>query len=137
MAETHRDPQELHLGRTARMLGRALRLRCPNCGVGRMFRRWVHMLPHCSNCAFRFDRGESDYFIGAYTINLIVAELMIVIAFVIAMVVTWPDVPWNLIKWGLIGFMIPFPLFTYPFSKALWVAVDLIFRPADPSDFVS
>lgn len=100
-----------------------------------MFRGWVHMLPNCPICHFRFNRGEPDYFIGAYTINLIVAELLIVFAFVIAMLVTWPDVPWNTIKWGLLAFVIPFPLFTYPFSKAIWVAIDLIYRPAEPSDF--
>ena len=137
MAEQYRDPPELHLGRTGMMIGRALRLRCPNCGKGRMFTRWVHMMPHCEVCRFRYDRGEHDYFIGAYTINVIAAELIVVIAFVIAMLATWPDVPWNTIKWGLLGVVIPFPILTYPFSKALWVAIDLIYRPADPSDFAA
>jgi uncharacterized protein (DUF983 family) len=31
--------------------------------------------------------------------------------------------------------MIVTPIVFYPFSKALWLAGDLVFRPAGPSDF--
>jgi hypothetical protein len=31
--------------------------------------------------------------------------------------------------------MIPFPVFTYPWSKTLWLAIDLHFRPATLADF--
>ena len=35
--------------------GRALRLRCPVCGRGRLFRRMT-MLKHCAHCGFRYER---------------------------------------------------------------------------------
>jgi uncharacterized protein (DUF983 family) len=128
---------ELDLRRSARLLGRALRLRCPHCGRGQMFDRWVVMRPFCTHCHIRFDRGEHDFFIGAYLVNLIVAELIVVASIVIGAVVTWPDVPWNLLKYLLLPVAVLFPLLTYPFSKAVWLAIDLTFQPTQDSDFRS
>jgi uncharacterized protein (DUF983 family) len=129
------SPPELDLKRTATLLGRALRLRCPNCGRGKMFTRWVIMRPHCEHCRIRFDRGESDYFIGAYLVNLIVVELLVVLGIVIGMIVTWPDVPWRTMKFVLIPVAVLSPLVTYPFSKSIWLAVDLTYQPPRTGDF--
>jgi uncharacterized protein (DUF983 family) len=117
------------------MVWRALRLRCPACGNGKMFRQWIHQRDHCDSCGFRFDRNEKDYFIGAYTINLIVSELIVVAAMVGVILITWPDVPWDRMKWTIIACMIPAPFITYPFSKSLWLAVDLTFQPPKPSEY--
>lgn len=111
------------------MIGRALRLRCPACGRGKMFRKWINLRDNCESCGFRFDRHEKDYFIGSYTINLIVSELIVVAAMVAVILLTWPNVPWDRMKWTLIACMIPAPLVTYPYSKSLWLAVDLTFQP--------
>ena len=100
-----------------------------------MFRKWIIMRDRCAACNFRFDRYEHDYFIGAYTINLIVAELIVVGVMVAVMLTTWPDVPWDALKWGLVAGMIPAPLVLYPFSKALWLAIDLTFQPPIPAEF--
>ena len=114
---------------------RALLLRCPHCGSRGLFRRWVVMAPHCRRCGLLTDRGERDYFIGSYTINFIVAELMIVLAGVIVVLRTWPEVPWGVVQWGLVALMIPFPVFTYPFAKTLYLAIDLLLRPPTVGDF--
>jgi uncharacterized protein (DUF983 family) len=102
-----------------------------------MFYMWVKSFEECASCGFRYNRGEPDYYIGAYTINLIVAELIVVAAMLIVMFTTWPNVPWEEMPWGLAVFAIVGPLFTYPFSKSLWLAIDLRFRPAEPKDFLS
>jgi uncharacterized protein (DUF983 family) len=114
---------------------RALRLRCPLCGKGRMFRRWIHLRDYCDTCGFRFDRNEPDYFIGAYTINLIVAELFVVGLMVAVILVTWPDVPWDNLTWRTAIFMVFAPVLTYPFSKTLWLAIDLMFQPPKPAEY--
>jgi uncharacterized protein (DUF983 family) len=129
------SPPELDLKRTATLLGRALRLRCPNCGRGRMFTRWVIMRSRCERCHIRFDRGENDFFIGAYLVNLIGAELAVVAGMLLGVWIMWPDVPWRTIKFVLIPVAILFPLVTYPFSKAIWLALDLTFQPPQESDF--
>ena len=102
-----------------------------------MFRRWVLAIPACTECGFRFNRGEADYYIGAYTINLIIAELLVVGALVAVAVVMWPSVPWDVLPWALLVVAVLGPLITYPFSKSLWLGIDLLFRPAEPSDFTS
>lgn len=49
-------------------LSRALRLRCPRCGVGRLFRGWFSMHVRCSECGFVFERAPG-YFLGATYLN--------------------------------------------------------------------
>ena len=117
-------------------VARALRLSCPNCGKSGQLKSWLRVKPDCENCGLKFDRGEHDYFIGAYTINLIAAELIVVIAFVIGILITWPDVPWDAMKWILLPLAALTPIITLPLARSLWLALDLVFRPAEPSDFV-
>jgi uncharacterized protein (DUF983 family) len=100
-----------------------------------MFRGWFHLIDYCDHCGFRFDRNERDYFIGAYTINLIVSETLVVIAMVVAIALTWPAVPWNRIKWIMFVCIIPVPALTYPYSKSVWLAIDLMFQPPIASEF--
>lgn len=117
------------------LIGRALRLRCPNCGQRKIFARWTRMRESCPRCHLLFERGEPDYFIGSYTLNFIGAELMIVAAGLVVLFATWPDVPWDALKWGLVALMVPFPFVTYPFAKTIWLAIDLLFRPPTLADF--
>lgn len=100
-----------------------------------MFQGWFRQLPRCAACRLGFDRNESDFFIGAYIVNLIVAELIVVGGLVIGMYTTWPDVPWNSMKWTLLPLAVLGPLITVPFSKSIWLAIDLIYRPATGEDF--
>ena len=101
-----------------------------------MFRKWLKSREVCNECGFRFNRGEDDYFIGAYTLNLIVAELIVVAAMIAVMVALWPDVPWSKLTWALVLLAILSPIATYPYSKSVWLAIDLQFRPAEPADFI-
>jgi uncharacterized protein (DUF983 family) len=121
--------------RAARILGRAILRRCPNCGSGGIFRSYLHQSAACPSCGLRLDRGERDFFIGAYTINLIVAELMVFFGGILVLLRTWPDVPWTALMWGLAALMVAGPILLYPLSRQVWLAFDLIFRPAEPSDF--
>jgi uncharacterized protein (DUF983 family) len=114
---------------TSRRLLWALRRRCPSCGGGPIFRRWALIAERCPSCGLRLDRGEEDYFLGGYLVNFVGAELAIVGVAFLAILLTWPDVPWTKLTWGMALLMIPFPLLTYPFSKTLWLAVDLSIRP--------
>lgn len=123
--------------RFARYIGRALLLRCPHCGRGTLFASWLRMRRSCGRCGLRYDRGEADNFIGGYLVNLIAAELIIVVCGLVVMLATWPDVPWDALMYGLAAIMVPVPFATYPYAKALWLAIDLHFQPATPADFVA
>lgn len=114
---------------------RALRLRCPWCGEGKIFYSFLKMHHTCSNCHLKFNRGEYDYFIGAYTVNLIVAELIVASAMVLGIFLSWPDVPWNALLYGLMPLAALTPLITFRWATAIWLMLDLRFRPPERKDF--
>jgi uncharacterized protein (DUF983 family) len=113
---------------------RALRLRCPHCGAGPIFATWFRMHERCPGCGFRLERGEQGYIVGAYMFNIIAAVLLFAAAFVGFLWVTWPDTPWTTLQYGTAALMILCPILCYPFSKTLFLAFDLYFRPVRPED---
>jgi uncharacterized protein (DUF983 family) len=114
---------------------RALSLRCPHCGARGVTRRWVTVRPTCPRCGLRLDRGEPDYWIGAMLFNLIAAEILFAAGLVLTLVLTWPRPPWDTLYWGSIVGMIVLPIVTYPITKLVWLAFDLVFRPPHAGDF--
>lgn len=117
-------------GEVVRMVWRALRRRCPNCGGGGLFRSWVHMAPACPTCGLALERKEEGYVVGAYMFNIIVAELVFAAVFVAVLVLLWPDPPWEILTWTGAALMLLMPVLFYPVSKTLFLAFDLVFRPA-------
>jgi uncharacterized protein (DUF983 family) len=115
-------------------LGRAFRLRCPNCGGHPVRASWLKRLPGCPRCGLRLDRGENDYFIGAYTLNLIASELLVAFGLLAVLLATWPDPPWDAIQYGGVALMLIAPFVFYPFSELVWLAADLAFRPLTPAE---
>lgn len=125
-------PTQVPLPRTR--IAWALLLRCPECGGRGIFRHWLQLQPRCAECRFTLDRGNPDHFVGAYLVNLIIAELIFGVGLGVWLLSVWPVVPWNAIQWVAIGAMILSPLLTYPFTRTLWLAADLIFDPPKPTD---
>ena len=116
--------------RVPRLFLRALRLRCPNCGVAPLCLSWFRIRPECPACGLRTDRGEEGYVVGAYMFNIMAAELCWAGLFVVALALTWPSPPWDLLLYASGVLMLLLPLLFYPFSKAVFLAFDLVFRPA-------
>jgi uncharacterized protein (DUF983 family) len=116
------------IGRAARLVARALRLRCPNCGQGHLLATWFRMHERCPVCRVWLER-EEGYFVGAMAINLVVAELLPVAAAVVVLVTTWPNPPWLGIQIGLPIGMGVLPVVLFPFSRCLWLALDWTFNP--------
>jgi len=118
------------------LLGRALRLRCPVCGRGPLLRSWFALETRCAACAFSFERDErEDYWLGAYLLNFIVTEMVFALLVLGVLLATWPEPAWSLLMWLGAVQMIVTPIVFYPFSKALWLAADLLFRPSNAADF--
>jgi uncharacterized protein (DUF983 family) len=88
------------------------------------------MAPTCPSCGLALERKEEGYVVGAYMFNIIAAELVFAAMFVAALVVLWPDPPWALLTWIGATLMLLMPVLFYPISKTLFLAFDLIFRPA-------
>ncbi len=109
-----------------RMLWRGATRRCARCGGGKLFSRWFRMVPDCPRCGLHFER-EEGYWVGAVAINTIVVGGVFAIVFVTTMVLTVPDIPWVALLMAVIPLMTIGPMIVYPFSKTLWLAVDLGF----------
>ena len=84
------------------------------------------MVADCPRCGLHFER-EEGYWAGALAINIIIIGGLFVVAFVIALALTLPDVPVGPLLAILVPVMIIGPIVAYPFSKTLWVAIDLAF----------
>ena len=120
-----------------RLLGRALLLACPNCGGRGLFEGFFRTKQRCPTCGMLLERGESDYFIGAYTLNLIAVETLLAFAFVVVVYVTRPNPPWDALQYGGVILSILGAVLCYPFAKTTWLALDLIFRPPHREDFIT
>ena len=111
------------------MFGRALLLRCPNCGSGGLFPSFFKLRRACPSCGLRLDRGESDYWLGAYMLNLVAVEMLFAALMFAVIVWRWPNPPWDLIQWGGIVLVLLGPFVCYPLARTTWLAMDLLMRP--------
>jgi uncharacterized protein (DUF983 family) len=108
------------------MLGRGATRRCPRCGAGKLFHHWFSMVQDCPRCGMKFER-EPGYWTGAIAINTIIIGGLFTIVLVVTMILTVPDIPWVTVLMLVIPLMTIGPMIVYPFSKTLWLAVDLGF----------
>jgi uncharacterized protein (DUF983 family) len=115
----------METGRTV-ILARGLTRRCPRCGSGRLFRHYLTMVPDCPRCGLHFER-EQGYWAGALAINIICVGGLFAVTFLVAMILTVPDVPVPLMLAIFVPMMTLGPVIWYPFSKTLWVAIDRAF----------
>jgi uncharacterized protein (DUF983 family) len=119
----------------ARLVGRATLLRCPRCGARGVWRSWFRMRHACPACGLAFERGEAaDFWIGAYLINLVVAEVSAVLIAGALWFTFGARVSFNTMWAASIALAIVMPMVFFPFSRTLWLAFDLHFRPAEAGD---
>jgi uncharacterized protein (DUF983 family) len=112
-------------GRLFSMLGHGLRLRCPRCGVGRLYEKPFRMHDHCSQCTLKFER-EQGYFIGAIYINYIATVAIAVPGFFLLDAFTHLTINQQLALW--IPFALVFPLLFFHHSRSLWLVFDHLFN---------
>ncbi len=118
------------------MLGRGLLRRCARCGGGGLFQTWFRIRERCPTCGYRFAR-EEGFWLGAYVINLAVTEGLLVLFGVvpaIAILAANPEASvLPVMVAGLVAAVLG-PVVFHPFSRTLWVAVELIMRPASAGE---
>lgn len=114
------------------LLGRSLRLRCPRCAGGRLFRGYFSMYAECPNCKLKYERGPG-YFLGSTYINYGLTALLLTIGFVVLRFSAGLEKRQLLAP--MIVFAIVFPMFFFRYSRALWLGMDcFIDRPEDRDD---
>jgi len=112
--------------RAGLLLRRALTLRCPYCGGSRVFSSWLTLKERCPSCQSLFER-EDGYFVGGYAINLIVAEFL---AFgIVLCLILFADL--STLQLQITGALLALglPILFFPFSRTVWIALDLFLHP--------
>ena len=113
------------------LVARGLRKRCPRCGAGKAFRGWFTMREACDACGYHFER-EEGYWVGALIVNMAVAEVWFALLFVTVILLTMPDVGWEPLLAVAVVTNTVLPILFYPYSKSLWMAIDLFIHPLPP-----
>jgi uncharacterized protein (DUF983 family) len=116
-----------------RMLGRALLKHCAVCNQGHLFRRWFRMLERCPRCGLRFERIEGHWS-GDLGINTIVSFGALFLTLIIGFAVTYPDVPGVALFLASVTVALVVPLVFFPYSKTIWLAIDLMMRPLEAGE---
>jgi len=89
----------------------------------------------CPTCGLALERGEqSEFWIGAYVFNLVFGEVIAIGVPIAWMIASAPNQPWTFIELTALVLAIGLPFVFFPFSRTLWLAWDLSFRPFEPGD---
>lgn len=107
------------------LLWRALGLRCPRCGVGKLYRRGYTMNMSCGSCGWVFER-EEGYWTGAMAVNLIVTEALIFAA-IFPLLIFQAPLALTLTLGLALAILTPFLFYWH--SKAFWMAMDFMMHP--------
>jgi uncharacterized membrane protein len=90
------------------------------------------MVDRCPQCDFRFEREQGE-FIGAIGINTIVTFAVLLVVVLTSVALTYPDGLTTALLVAL-GTALVLPVFFYPFSKTLWIGINLAMRPLEPGE---
>lgn len=114
--------------RAKRILLRGLRLKCPECGLGRLYRSLFRMFSQCRYCDLIYER-EQGYFIGAIYLNVIATESLLLGTLLIYGLITG-EVNQTILTL-LIVLALTLPLVFFHHSRSLWLAIDHILTPRE------
>ncbi|MFM8998678.1 MAG: DUF983 domain-containing protein [Actinomycetota bacterium] len=118
--------------RAGRAIARGLLRRCPRCGAGRLFARFLRIRERCPRCRFRLEREEGG-FLGAMTINFAVSTALWLILLVGWLIVDLPDLHAMRLTIASLALMTIAPLALWGHSKTVWAAIDYLVYRSDPS----
>ena len=99
-----------------------LRLRCPRCAEGHVFRGSFAMNPCCPECGLVYQR-ETGYFMGAMYFSYGIACVFIA-AITVLLLLLLPAIPGErtvLVAWAL---SLPFVPLTFRLSRVIWMHLD-------------
>lgn len=116
-----------------RVLRCAWRLRCPNCGWGRLFGGWLQMLRHCPDCGLAYYR-ESGYFLGAMIINYMGTAFLVTtlyLSFLLLPDLTSLSFEAKIAAWLAFAVLLSLALMRHCYS--FWLAMDFWIEPWEPT----
>lgn len=109
-------------------LGRALRLRCPDCGKGSIFRAPFCQNEACAECRTSFN-PEPGFYLGAMQINIVINEFMVTILFFTLYLST--EIPWGVLVALTAALAVVMPVLSYHHSRSLWLTASRFLDTTD------
>ncbi|MEQ1907056.1 MAG: DUF983 domain-containing protein [Pirellulaceae bacterium] len=106
-----------------RIIKRGITRRCPRCGKGKVFKRWVTLHDNCSECGLQYLRDQGD--LWGYL--LFVDRAMFIFPLVVMFYFGWWN-PGSFWYWGVIGLLIAGMVYTIPHRNAISVGLDYMVR---------
>lgn len=121
-------PPLSHLARFFLLVGRALLLRCPFCGRGKLFRGFFAMHDNCPVCGKSFQR-EPGFFLGSIYFNYGLTALIVAIGYPVLLF--GYGVPEQPLLIGALLFTLLCPVLFFRHARSLWLGFDQF---ADPRE---
>jgi uncharacterized protein (DUF983 family) len=115
------------------VLPRALRLRCPHCGEGGLFRGILAVRSECDRCGLAFFR-ESGYFVGSMYVNVVLTEIIMAAAYIFSLFLPplfhfgWMT---EVALWMCAAVVVSLSLTRW--TRSFWLAVDFWIEPWTPA----
>jgi uncharacterized protein (DUF983 family) len=104
-----------------KLIGRALRLKCPLCGRGSLFKGLFAMHETCPHCGVKFER-EPGFFLGSIYINYGITAVVTTITYMVLMFSNWRS---SLEQMGVaVAIAIILPILLHRHARALWAGFD-------------
>ena len=116
------------MSRFLKLVGRALLLRCPVCGKGRLFSGIFRVPEKCPACGAPYAR-EAGFFLGSIYINYGLTSLIAAVVYPILMFNKLVPEPYLTI--GSLAFVVIFPLLFFRHARSLWIGFDQWYDPRD------
>ena len=88
------------------------------------------MLDECPGCGLRFERVPGQW-LGSWFLNICLAQVLVIGIVLGGVIAAYPDPP--LLLLGLVGGAVTvlFPIWFFPYSRMIWVAIDIAMRPLE------
>lgn len=115
-------------GHVKRVMSRGLRLRCPLCGQGKLFRTFFRMHRTCRVCGLKFER-DLGYFVGGLELHWISTYVLGVAGYFMASPLL-PAGDWQ----PLAAYLAPacvLAVVLYRPARSLWMALDNLIDPVE------
>jgi uncharacterized protein (DUF983 family) len=118
----------MNISGAPKIIFRSLRLKCPVCGEGSLYKSAFRMNKNCSSCGLVFER-EQGYFVGAIYINVVVTELLLGVAYFINfLLMPTSD---QRIDTAMVVLALLLPAIFYHHARSLWLSFDHIIEPLE------
>ncbi len=94
------------------------------------------MVPCCPNCGLTF-RREPGQWLGSWFLNVCLVQTVVILILAVGVGITWPTPPLGVLGSVTALSALLVPVLFFPFSRTLWVAIDLAMTPLGFDDGVA